>query len=204
MALTTYNELVTSVAAWLNRSDLNALIPDFITLFEARMNRELRHPLMEATATSTLAAGDTELALPSDFLAARTLYLDDDPDKVLTAMSLANLRATYPYAAGGQLCAYAISGDTIQLAPAATSAGTISLSYYAKIEALTSTNTTNWLLEHAPDAYLYGTLCMAQAYLQDDPRLAVWKQAWDEVLDSLERSANKRRVPAGPLTMRSN
>lgn len=203
MALTNYSDLVTSVGNWLNRSDLNALIPDFIRLFETRFNREVRHPKMETTAVSVINEGDTSVALPSDFLAARTVYVDDDPDNVLVAMSPANLRASYPYQNGGQMAAYAISGDTIELAPAANADGTLTLAYYATVPALTSTETTNWLMTLYPDLYLYGTLCAAQAYLQDDPRLAVWKGALDEAMDSLMREGNKRRVPAGPLTMRS-
>jgi hypothetical protein len=202
MALTTYAELVTAVGSWLNRSDLDSMIPDFIALFEARMNRVLRHPEMESTATSAIAEGDTELSLPDDFLAARTIYLDDDPDNVLVAMSPMNLRACYPYENGGELAAYAIQGSTIQLAPSATAAGTLTLSYYQKIPALDDTNTTNWLLDSHPDAYLFGTLTQAQVYLQDDQRAGMWKAAWDEIWAEINDAGDQRRVPAGPLTMR--
>ena len=42
MALTTYTELKASLADWLNRTDLTAAIPDFITLAESQMERQLR------------------------------------------------------------------------------------------------------------------------------------------------------------------
>ena len=42
MALGTYSELKTSIANYLNRDDLTAVIPDFITLTENRLDRELR------------------------------------------------------------------------------------------------------------------------------------------------------------------
>ena len=42
MALTTYAELKTSVGDWLNRSDLTTAIPDFISLAEAQIERNLR------------------------------------------------------------------------------------------------------------------------------------------------------------------
>ncbi len=42
MALTTYNELKTSVGDWLNRTDLTTVIPDFIALAEAQIERQLR------------------------------------------------------------------------------------------------------------------------------------------------------------------
>lgn len=202
MAISTYAELVTAVGTWLNRTDLTAMIPDFIALFEARMNRELRHPQMETTATSAIAAGDTELALPDDFLAARTVYIDDNPDNVLVAMSHANLRASYPYTDAGELRAYAVSGSTLQIAPPAGDDATLTLSYFASIPALTDSNATNWLLTSHPDAYLFGTLTQAQVYLQDDQRAAMWKGAWDEILAELKMAGIKRAVPAGPLQMR--
>jgi hypothetical protein len=42
MALDTYSNLKTSIANYLNRSDLTSYLGDFITLTEARLNRELR------------------------------------------------------------------------------------------------------------------------------------------------------------------
>jgi len=43
MAITTYSELKTAVADWLNRSDLTSAIPNFIALAEAQMSRQIRH-----------------------------------------------------------------------------------------------------------------------------------------------------------------
>ena len=47
MALTTFDELKASIADFLNRDDLTAVIPDFVKLAETKMNRELRHWRME-------------------------------------------------------------------------------------------------------------------------------------------------------------
>ena len=43
MAITNYTELKSSLADWLNRSDLTTVIPDFITLAESQFNREIRN-----------------------------------------------------------------------------------------------------------------------------------------------------------------
>ncbi len=43
MAITTYSELKTALGNWLNRDDLTAVIPDFISLAETDINRKLRH-----------------------------------------------------------------------------------------------------------------------------------------------------------------
>ena len=43
MALDNFTNLKSSIADWLNRSDLTAIIPAFITLAETQLNREIRH-----------------------------------------------------------------------------------------------------------------------------------------------------------------
>ena len=41
MAISTFAELSTAAANWLDRSDLTDRIPEFIALAEARFNREI-------------------------------------------------------------------------------------------------------------------------------------------------------------------
>ena len=52
MAINTYDNLKTTIANYLNRSDLTSYIGDFITLTESRLNRELRVREMINTDTS--------------------------------------------------------------------------------------------------------------------------------------------------------
>ena len=53
MAISTYTELKTSIANFLNRDDLTATIPDFISLAESSINNEIRHWRMETRAETT-------------------------------------------------------------------------------------------------------------------------------------------------------
>ena len=52
MAITTYSELKTSIANWLNRDDLTTQIPDFISLAEENASLLVRHWRMENRATA--------------------------------------------------------------------------------------------------------------------------------------------------------
>ena len=203
MALSTYSELTTELDAWLNRSDLSARVPTFIRLFESRMNRLLRVPQMEAIATQPTTASIDSYALPTDCLSVREVYIDDDEDTVLAPLSPHHLRGAFASDSEGDPTAYAIVDEAIVLRPVPSGSVTLGISYYRAISALSSDNTTNWLLEDYPDAYLWGSLCMAEAYLKDDDRVRVWKQAWDEALAEIVRDGNKRRTPAAPMTMRS-
>lgn len=197
MPLSTHAELLTSLALWLDRSDLTAMLPEFIALNEARLNRLLRVPAMEASATSSVSSGT--VALPDDCLQLRKVVIDDE---AIPAFSPQQLHAAYGDSTYGSVLGYAVSGQEITLLPAPSASIDVVVDYYQKIPALTSTNTTNWLLESHPDLYLYGTLCMAEAFVDNPDRVAVWKSAWDAALDELIAHGNKQRLPAGPLVMR--
>ena len=201
MTIATYSELLTELDAWLNRSDLTDRIPTFIRLFESRANRLLRCPEMHAQASYATASGTPQLALPSDFLSARDLYLDSDPDVVLHAMTPSVLRNTYPLSTGGSPAAYSIVGSNMLLAPVPDDEYTLILDYFQRIPALTEDNTTNWLLTAYPDAYLWGAICMAEAFLRDDNMIAKAKSAWDEAMFEINLQGNRQRLPASPLVM---
>ena len=202
MALTTYGELLTSLEGWLNRTDLTATqTPDFIRLFESRANRLLRMPQMEATATNVGAVA--AVALPTDYLQLRTVKIATKPLKGYSPQEVLSVYATGTAAAGGGTpTGYSVEGTTLILAPAPSASVTVEIDYFKSIPALTTTNTTNWLLTNYPDAYLAGTLAVAYAFLRDDNAAAQRKANWDEVLAEMTLDAERRRTPAGPLVAR--
>ena len=67
MALTTFSGLKTSIADWLNRSDLTNQIADFIALTEADFNAKLRIRQMEQIDAITIDS-ETE-TVPTGFIA---------------------------------------------------------------------------------------------------------------------------------------
>ena len=78
MALTTYTELKASVADWLNRTDLTAAIPDFITLAESKFSTELKFygtftALSGSNASNDVLAKAPDLYLYGALLAAAPL-----------------------------------------------------------------------------------------------------------------------------------
>ena len=64
MSLSNYTGLKASIADFLNRDDLTAVIPDFITLAEAQINRDIRHFKMEARSSGQQDAGDEYMQTP--------------------------------------------------------------------------------------------------------------------------------------------
>jgi hypothetical protein len=74
MALSSYSELKTSIANWLNRSDLTTEISeDFIVLTEADFNSKLRIRKMVAQTTITIDS-ETEIYTVRFFTSKGFLY----------------------------------------------------------------------------------------------------------------------------------
>jgi hypothetical protein len=77
MALDTFAGLKTTIADYLNRDDLTAIIPTFITLAEAKLNRKLRVRQMLKRATASV---DSQyFAYPADWLQAKEFQLNTNP-----------------------------------------------------------------------------------------------------------------------------
>lgn len=171
MAITTYAELQSAAANWLDRSDLTSRLPEFITIAEAGLDRTLRARELISRATATL---DEEYEnLPRDFAQEIRLYLTStSPTIQLKAMSPASLVQQFPNGSSGTPRAYAIVGPQIQFAPKpdASASLTMELTYYSKLSffALSDSNTTNVILDQHPDVYLYATLAEAAPFLMDD------------------------------------
>ena len=77
MALSTFSELKTEIANYVDRSDLTDQIPTFIKLAEARMNRSLRVRLMESVKLISTVGDSKRYPLPSDYLQLRTIQYDN-------------------------------------------------------------------------------------------------------------------------------
>lgn len=202
MALSTYSELKSSVADWLNRSDLTSAITDFVSLAEAQMERKLRTRQMLVRATATV---DTEYAaVPADFLESKSFKLNTNPVTALgfeTIDSLDNLSVTYRSASKPLF--FSVVGGQFRFLPVPDSSYTGELAYYAKLSKLSDTNTTNWLLTAAPDAYLYGTLMQAAPYLQDDARITTWSALYMAALEDLQVSDDRSATSGGALIARA-
>lgn len=183
MALSTYAELQTSVADWLHRSDLTAIIPDLITIAELRMNSDVTARDMETTATLTTVAGQRTLAMPTDVVETRRLIVSStDPKRVLDYIAPEKLIVNYPYSTQSMPEVYAVLGSNFEFGPIPDAAYSLEYVYRQRIPALSASNTTNWLLTKWPHAYLYATLCASAPYLGQDQRVQVWEAEYQKAI----------------------
>lgn len=197
MAITTYSALKSAVADWLNRSDLTARIPDFISLGEARLNRTLRAREQQGVATATV---DTEFfAIPADFEEFKAFRIADAQgsarELILATPEQISASRADSWAVGVPRFVTLV-GDQFQLWPAPDQAYSGTLTYVRSIPALSDGAPTNWLLTEAPDLYLYAALMAAGPYLRDAEALATFTALFDQTVEEI-RKADKPVV--GPL-----
>ena len=67
MAITNYTNLQSTISDYLNRDDLDAVIPTFIQLAESQINRDVRHWKMQERASGQQSAGDRYMQFPADW-----------------------------------------------------------------------------------------------------------------------------------------
>lgn len=187
MSFTNLDELVAAVGRWIKRKDLAPVVPDFITLFEARVNRVLRTSWQRKFAASMPVVNGVA-TLPTDWLEA--IAVDDGADELrfMTTLQFGPTQVNSGF--------YAIEGGTFRVSG---NTGTLNVRYYAKIPPLGVLNPTNWLLANHPDAYLFGVLTEAEPYLVNDARMALWKDRGDTAIQGIQMADDQARFAGGSL-----
>ncbi len=182
MALSTYSDLQSAVASWLNRSDLTDQIPDFITLAESRLNRDLMLRRTEVETTLSVADGASTVALPTAFVSPIGLWVSENGTRrllrYLDPVQMPEIDTT------GHIHDYTLTEQNIVLERPAQGATTLVLRYVQSF-ALSGDNPTNWLLTTHPDAYLFGALVEAGPYLSDDRLLATWNARYVAAVEAI-------------------
>jgi len=199
MALDSYTGLKAEIAAFSNRAELAAQTDTFIDLFESWANRNLRVRQMENEAYATAAE---YLPLPDDYVGLRDVQVQSSPRRQLQYVTPEYADMVASDASTGDPSYYTIVGNQLRLVPSPSSADDVRISYWQTITPLDDTNTTNWLLQEYPDAYLWGALFNARAYITDEQRAVYVKAMWDQVVSEIQ-SAGKKSNLGGSLTIRS-
>jgi hypothetical protein len=203
MAITTYAELQSSIASWLNRSDLTSVIPDFISLAETNMERSIRHWRQEKRATATI---DTQYsALPADYLEGIRFNLDGDQRLIEMITSADMQRKRYANAdTSGSPRYFSVTGGQLEVFPTPDSNYTGELYYYSTIDALSDSNTSNWVLQYYPDVYLYGALVHSAPYLVDDARTQTWAALFSAAVNAINSESEKAKFSGSGLRLKIN
>ena len=206
MALSTYTELKSTIANWLNRSDLTSEIAeDFIVLAEADFNSKLRIRQMHSQTTITIDS-ETE-STPTGFLQVRDFYILSNNDKyAMNYLSPAQMDSIKGTSMSGLPVAYTILGSTFRFSPRPADSYSGILNFYKKFDALSATNTSNYILTDHPAIYLYGSLFHASNFLGgiDPNQSQQWSQMYQTALERAELNDREDQFSGSPLQIRSD
>ncbi len=187
---------------------LIARVPTFIQNFEATMNRNLFSRQMESRTqaiTDPSVTNEPEfIALPADFQTMRRIRLSSEtgkpPLQFLSGVQMDEKRTSGADVSGVPRY-FSIFGNEIELLPTPAAITTLEMIYRQNLPSL-NTNTTNWLLALAPDAYLFGVLLQSAPYIKQDARIQVWAAAVQSAVTDLNNLGSNSAFNAGPMQVR--
>jgi hypothetical protein len=190
VGFSTRDELKAAIADWLNRSDLSARIDDFIALTDAEIHTRLRRAVSRINVTLDSDAVALPPATCEEVRAGAIQSTDVWKNRPLygaTPEVIYQRRAQYREA--GVPRYVAVVNDTLLLDRTPDQDYTAELIVFAPHTALTSAQTSNAVLQEAPNIYLYGALKHAAPFLEHDERISLWERLYDDALERL----NKKR-----------
>lgn len=195
-----YDWLLASVAGWLHRTDLTAMLPDFVMLAEKRINADLQARLQNVTVTLTTTSGSSSLDLPDDLNTIRALSLPGTVGRIdyLAPSALAD---RYVSTQAGPPRHYTVIGGALTLGPTPDAAYALSLVYDGSVPALADVGGSNWLIAQHAEIYLAATMCEALLYTKDADALQTWEPKYQSGIANLNRTDWK---VAGPMAVRAD
>jgi len=199
MAISTYAELKTSIANWLDRSDLTSRIPEFIAFAEANIATDVRVRQMEKRVTASVSTEYFDL--PTDYLEMLDIQLNTDPIRRLKYHTTHQMDTFAPSATTGEPTRYTIIGTEVQVKPVPDATYTLEVAYISKFTAFSDDTDTNWLLTNHPQIYLYGALVAAEPFLDNTEKAQIWGALYNSAVENLNNQDKNARHP-GPLARR--
>lgn len=200
MSITSYSELKAAVLDWGGNNDVTDA-SDVVTLAEARIYRELRVRQMETSLSETIASG--VISVPSGFLELKNAYIDYSGSNKLTRKSAEWIYLEYPDRSIGGLPQFiARDGSNFIFGPYPNSNYTVKGTYYKKLDPLSDSNTSNWLITDVPDLILAASVAQLMIYIQHDQQLAKWESIYQQTKLRVQ-SADRLEEMSGSFLMTS-
>jgi hypothetical protein len=193
----TYDNLVTSVQAYLERTDATtiAYIPTFIMLAEQVLAADLKFLGNINVGTFTFDPTNSVVQKPARW--HKTVSMTMIVNGARTPLFLRKyeyLREYWPSTTSTSQPKFYADYDYAHwlIAPTPDVTYTVEVVYYERVQPLDSTNRTNWFTQYAPQAMLYGTLLQAMPFLKNDERLQMWQAQYAQIVASLKEEDKQR------------
>lgn len=192
-----YGTLKIDLQKYLQDTDLDSEIPDFVQLCTERLNTDLEAFGLEKEATLDVTTG--EAAVPEDFGQILSIRMDvyPNPPQYTTPQAFHE----YPNwdAETRQPAVYTIEAQTLKFCPTPDQTANAIIVYRNKLALLVNDTDTNTILEKNSGLYLYGSLLAAEPRVGNDPRMATWGVLYQERLDAVNKETRADRFPRGAI-----
>lgn len=197
MAISTYSELKTAIATWAKRSDLTALLPDFVRLAELRIGRDFAPRGIELEVELVTVAASRYVALPDGMSNPLGLWLKAYTPRVAVIQRLpAELEVS---TVAGYPDYWAVDGANIAFDKPASAAWAIDFRYVAPF-ALSDAAPTNYVLTNHPDIYLFAALIEAAWYAEDRESAGLYQQRYQAAVQAAQSVENDAKAGVALFT----
>jgi len=179
----------------------NSVIDVFITNVENKVQKQLDLDAFRKFATSSFTIGSPFITLPDDFDLERGVQIVDTATNDRTWLEQRDTTFIDEYNVDrvnntGKPVYYANwDQNTMIFAPTPDAAYTIELWYNKTPDHLSSSQTTTWLSNNAPEVLIYGTLTEAFSYLKNPTYVQLYQQMYSQAVQGLSvtQMGRKRR-----------
>jgi hypothetical protein len=206
MAISNFGELQTAVENHLGKDYDNERVSEWITLGLSYINRRLRIRLMETSSTLVTVAGTRTVALPTDYLQFRRLYIDGSPVQKLNHMSPLTYWSKHISAETSKPKEFTIEGENILLGPIPDTIYNLPVVYFKSVSDFSLSTDTNTLLTKSPDLYLYSALRAAYIYKGEgvEDKAVLADSAVERILREMHREDKRDRHSGDAIQIRTD
>jgi hypothetical protein len=196
--LSDYAGLQATISDWLDRPDIDGSVPSFIELAESKLKRRFKGitTLTDSNTTNYFLTSYPDAYLYGALVEAESYLKDDVRIPLWTGLyerAVAEIRIpdTSSNLSNYSGLKAAISDwldrpDIDNSIPSFIELAESKLKRKFKgIIGLSDSVSTNDFLTSYPDAYLYGSLVEAEAYLKDDSRIPLWASLYDKSVEGI-------------------
>ena len=200
----TLSTLKQSIANRLGRNSLADMLGEFVMLGEARIYngwRDIDVQVEPLRIRAMLAIENQSLStLPDGFLSVERLTVPDWTGRApaLTYLTPQEFSKLPP---SGCARHYTIADGAVQVEGGQPA--TFSLSYYRRLLPLAGDDDTNWILQYAPQVYLYSALIEAYQHIKDDARLITAARQYAGAVNALIEADKLERYSGATLAIGS-
>lgn len=206
MKIAKFDELVSAVKSWSNRSDLSdEVIASFIYMAGSMASQYLRVPAMEAVALLEVNEHG-HVTIPPDFVQLKALTHAWDSEKSVPLSLVAwdqyvnylnsDIQDFAPHF-------FARQGPYWFIAPKPAAGSKATCHYYRTMPDINSDEQTNWLVQMSPLSYLYGSLHFLNLYVMDEARADFWLTKLQGELTRIQQMNDMAEHAGTSLTIRS-